>query len=88
MASLGKKILPAFVEVNDNKKPEAEIQSVPLHINSYGSTGNSKFKDHFNKLFKEANIPGPHYFEFSKMIEAWSSIKSEPFSSCCIILTL
>jgi hypothetical protein len=94
MANLGKKILSAFVEVSDDKKPEAEkpaeqkesYQPKPQPAtsfnsttanNSYASAGSSKFKDYFDKLFKEANIPGPDYFEFSKMIDAMQAVPDE-----------
>jgi hypothetical protein len=95
MANLGKKILSAFVEVSDDKKPEAAkpaeaTQSFPAvkpqpattfpgtTFNSpYASPVNSKFKDYFDKLFQEANIPGPDYFEFSKMIEAMQAVPDE-----------
>src|ERR1051325_2767728 len=95
MANLGKKFLSAFVELNDDKKKEAEKPADLKQIympatpqpaatftpttasNSYASTGNSKFAAYFEKLFKDANLPGPDYFEFSKMIEAMSSIPDE-----------
>lgn len=95
MANLGKKILSAFVEVNDSKKPETEkpaeapqsyqpAKPQPASTftgttanNSYASPVNSKFRDYFDKLFKEANIPGPDYFEFSKMIEAMQAVPDE-----------
>ncbi|WP_207514645.1 hypothetical protein [Longitalea luteola] len=94
MASLGKKILSAFVEVNDDKKQEAAkplpkeeqpkaapqtdftANRVTIH-NSYTSPVNSKFAAYFDKLFREANIPGPDYYEFSKMIEAMQAIADE-----------
>ncbi|WP_240348173.1 hypothetical protein [Longitalea arenae] len=94
MASLGKKILSAFVEVNDDKKPEAakplpkeELpKAAPEPVfsftsnaggNPYASAVNSKFAAYFDKLFHEANIPGPDYYEFSKMIEAMQAIPDE-----------
>jgi len=97
MASLGKKILSAFVVVNDDdKKPETEKQSskkeglskttpepVPGFTNttvnnSYASPVNSsKFKEYFDKLFREANLPGPDYFEYSKMLEAMQAVPDE-----------
>jgi gas vesicle protein len=90
MANLGKKILSAFVEVSDDKKPEAEkppekaTASTPSYSQSgstaksnYTSPVNSKFKDYFDKLFSEANIPGPDYFEFNKMIEVMRSVPDE-----------
>jgi len=93
MANLGKKILSAFVEVSDDKKKEAEKpveaqQNFPsakpattftatTASNSYASPVNSKFAAYFEKLFQEANIPGPDYFEFSKMIEAMQAVPDE-----------
>lgn len=95
MANLGKKILSAFVEVSDDKKPETEKQSSkkedlsktsePVSTftsttanNSYTTPANSsKFKEYFEKLFKEANLPGPDYFEYSKMLEAMQAVPDE-----------
>jgi hypothetical protein len=90
MANLGKKILSAFVEVSDDKKPETEKPqektntSTPIYNNttsavksSYAAPVSSKFKDYFDKLFSEANIPGPDYFEYSKMIEVMRTVPDE-----------
>jgi len=94
MANFGKKILSAFVEVNDDKKKEAEKppsteympKVEPLSLptftsttaqNSYTSPVNSKFAAYFEKLFMEANIPGPDYFEFSKMIDVMQAVPDE-----------
>jgi hypothetical protein len=94
MANFGKKILSAFVEVNDDKKKEAEKppsteympKSAPVSQpaytsttaqNSYASPVNSKFAAYFEKLFMEANIPGPDYYEFSKMIEVMQAVPDE-----------
>lgn len=81
MVSFGKKILSAFVEVKDKEqtvpeqhtpKPATEpVQRIAPAQNS------EKFKLYFEKLFHDANIPGPDYFEFSKMIEAMSGIADE-----------
>jgi len=96
MANLGKKILSAFVIVdNDDKKPETEKQpskkeglpkTTPDPVpgftsttvnNSYASPVISKFAAYFDKLFREANLPGPDYFEYSKMLEAMQAVPDE-----------
>jgi len=84
MASLGKRILSAFVEVTEEEK--AAVTKAPAtQVYATASPGStpvqqiqeSKFKVYFDKLFSEANIPGPDYFEFSKMTEAMRSIPDE-----------
>jgi hypothetical protein len=84
MASIGKKILAAFVEMQDEDKPPAERPAEPSqHYASAANAQNStvarseKFAQYFDKLFRDANLPGPDYFEFSKMIEAMSGIPDE-----------
>jgi hypothetical protein len=86
MASIGKKILAAFVEVADEEKPvtgkpsERKQNSVNVAAEGYKSFASAtagKFKQYFDKLFSDANIPGPDYFEFSKMTEAMISIPDE-----------
>jgi hypothetical protein len=84
MANLGKKILSAFVEVSDSQKtgnekpPEQPVTPVKQAASSsYASPVSSKFKDYFEKLFNEANIPGPDYYEFSKMIEVMKAVPDE-----------
>ncbi len=86
MASLGKKILSAFIEMEDKttKNEDAAAPSVPA---SYVPAGNqdrraatdidSKFSEHFNRLFADANLPGPDYYEFFKMTDAMHVIKDE-----------
>jgi hypothetical protein len=80
MASIGKKILSAFVEVTEESKPVTTVatKEEPATVNSNPPPAdNGKFIQYFDKLFADANIPGPDYFEFSKMIEAMQSIPDE-----------
>jgi hypothetical protein len=82
MANIGKKILSAFIEVNEEAKPpnSEEKTFTPannVETNQKPATNNSKFKEHFDLLFKEAEIQGPDYFEFAKMIEAMHCIPDE-----------
>ena len=84
--SLAKKILSAFVEMDDDKA-EAEKKSaysssdassnLQTNSNGYSGAGSEKFKQYFNTLFEEANMPGPDYFEFTKMIQAMKTVPEE-----------
>lgn len=42
-------------------RPTANVQIKEADI--------SKFEQHFSKLFDEANLPGPNYYEFWKMMD-------------------
>jgi len=87
MANIGRKILSAFVEVADEKETVTEREALKQHSTNSGQTAprrqtvsdetSEKFKQYFEKLFKDANLPGPDYFEFSKMTEAMISIPDE-----------
>jgi hypothetical protein len=91
MASLGKKILSAFVEVTDEEKSvakpeetkqysttnEAYVQTAQNRQSGNNASTTEKFKQYFDQLFKDANLPGPDYFEFTKMTEAMISIPDE-----------
>lgn len=83
MASFGKKFLSALVEITDEEKtvglPDKK-QDYPQPASTVKATyagTNEKFRQYFDKLFKDANLPGPDYFEFSKMIEAMQGIDDE-----------
>ena len=94
MASLGKKILSAFVEVReDHTKPptptappaqadQSAYAAAPAHpdqpAHAAAPAADGRFADYFDKLFSEANIPGPDYYEFSRMIDAMQLIPDEP----------
>jgi predicted nucleic acid-binding Zn-ribbon protein len=91
MASLGKKILSAFVELDNSEppvtKPAAQPQSAfqaPVRQAAIPATpdGGNKFSEHFNRLFAEANLPGPDYYEFFKMTEAMQVIADEKARFC------
>jgi hypothetical protein len=88
MSGLGKKILGAFVEVNENEKSqrtENAAGSVGSAAGSVTGTAGSvaagrpddRFAAHFDQLFSEANIPGPDYYEFSRMTAAMQAIADE-----------
>lgn len=83
MANIGKKILSAFIEIKDDEKKESE--KIPGQATVYKHESvtersyqvDDKFKQYFDKLFRESNIPGPDYFEFSKMTEAMHNLHDE-----------
>ena len=77
--NIGKKILSAFVEVGEDTQPEKESgprpQEGPPAFPPVKDSG--KFRQHFDQLWAEANIQGPDYFEFSRMVEAMKAIPDE-----------
>ena len=84
MASIGKKILSAFVEITGEDKPPPvkppesthdSTETRDVFIPAVETSG--KFRQYFEKLFRDANLPGPDYFEFAKMVEAMKSIPDE-----------
>lgn len=86
MASFGKRILSAFVEIEDKATTDKDTvaqsgQGAPAATYSAETRAvagdGSKFSEHFNKLFADANLPGPDYYEFSKMTAAMEVIKDE-----------
>lgn len=87
--SFGKKILSAFVEVDDNEKKDQEtvhnVTSTTEQKTSFSqpytqqaSAENvEKFRQYFEKLMSDSNLPGPDYFEFFKMVDAMKSMPDE-----------
>src|SRR4051812_13672471 len=88
MSSFGKKFLSAFVEVKDDEKAEQITVEEPVAKPAFrenrqqAADVNSKFNEYFNKLFAEANLSGPDYYEFSKMTEAMQGIPDEKARYC------
>ena len=83
MSSLSKKILSAFVEVREEPadSPGAIGNTVAEPAPSMQKR-DERFRSHFDQLFAEANIPGPDYFEFSKMTEAMQAIPNDQARYC------
>ena len=76
----------AFVDMDDDKeeaKPEiapaatTKAFTAPSPIAGTVTESSEKFRNYFANLFKDANMPGPDYYEFTKMVEAMSSIPDE-----------
>lgn len=84
MPSLGKKILSAFIELDDANTQDKEPAPQPIYVPSVHVSQDisNKFSEHFNRLFPEANLPGPGYYEFSKMTEAMQTIADEKARFC------
>jgi uncharacterized small protein (DUF1192 family) len=79
MTSIGKKIISAFVEV-DEKKPAAppvEMARDGGKVERPAERIDDRFAGHFDKLLTEANIPGPDYYEFARMIAVMQAIPDE-----------
>jgi len=59
---------PALIrQIADSRSPAGDA----------GPHTGDRFSEYFDKLFAEANIPGPDYYEFSKMISAMQAIPDE-----------
>jgi hypothetical protein len=71
MINIGKKIISAFVEI----PPDDPIQPQD-HAQPQGHA-DERFAGHFDKLLREANIPGPDYYEFARMIAVMQAIPDE-----------
>ena len=82
MANFLKKALGVFVEFDEEQqnvstpKPVATTSGTPIQTpSSYNAkpflndADIERFGKHFDALFDKANLPGPDYFEFCKMME-------------------
>jgi hypothetical protein len=78
MAGIFKKALGLFVEFEEETPQSEKSQSsqtpsvtpkstTPSHVFNAGEI--DKFEKHFEKMFNQANLPGPDYFEFWKTME-------------------
>ena len=81
MARIGKKILSAFIETTEQvpAAPAAAVTPKVEIVEAPASTpaSDQRFADYFDKLFSDVNIPGPDYYEFSKMVAAMQVIPDE-----------
>ena len=87
--SFGKKILSAFVEIEEDEKEDESQTHTPKevvhkttttikeNVVSISTEDEEKFKSYFNKLLNDSKSSGPDYFSFSKMIEAMTIIADE-----------
>lgn len=74
MASFFKKALGVFVEFDDAPNDTPSSGSAPsisreISSNPANHAEAEKFEKYFDQLFDKANLPGPDYFEFYKMME-------------------
>jgi chromosome segregation ATPase len=89
MSGIFKKAMGLFVEFEeDPQNPSSAKQPSPSATTSSASRVSTqqmlnaeefdKFEKHFEKLFDQANLPGPDYYEFMKMMETLEAhIKDE-----------
>lgn len=90
MASLGKKLLSAFIEVDDSEdhheKKETQtataFQTPMPAATTVAAEADNKFSEHFNRLFADARKAGPGYYEFTKMTGAMQVIADEKARYC------
>jgi hypothetical protein len=82
MPGIGRKIISAFLEMEEKKDtapPSAAPPAAPTDPRSSkpDDRPDDRFAGHFDKLLGEANIPGPDYFEFARMIAVMQAIPDE-----------
>jgi hypothetical protein len=78
MAGLFKKALGIFVEFDEDSHPQNDSGTTPTPTPTFKSQASShvfnaseidKFEKHFEKMFEQANLPGPDYYEFWRMMD-------------------
>lgn len=76
MSSIFRKALGMFVEFEEDAQQESQQtasnnSNIPVEglKGSLSKAEAEKFEKHFDKLFDQANLPGPDYYEFYKMME-------------------
>jgi chromosome segregation ATPase len=79
MTTIFKKALGLFVEFDENN-PEnpagptgKPISVLSGPVSNFNQEELDKFSAHFAQLFEEANLPGPDYYEYWKMMETLES---------------
>lgn len=86
MAGIFKKAMSLFVEFEeDQNKSAPEVSPVPTGaaknhapLKTLNAEDFDKFEKHFERMFDQANLPGPDYYEFWKMTETLEAhIKDE-----------
>ncbi len=91
MSSIFRKAMGLFIVLED-EKPDVEQQStvaetpqsqpnqqnIPQPTVTVSHQEVAKFEQHFAKLFDQANLPGPDYYEFWKMMDALESHILDP----------
>jgi hypothetical protein len=83
MTRIGKKILSAFLDIGEETKQShadprpADAAPVPVATTTVAPATEQRFAGYFDKLFGDANIPGPDYYEFARMIGAMQAIPDE-----------
>jgi hypothetical protein len=92
MANFAKKIISAFLEVDEKKAagspPDKGSREGAANAGSGAATSgertaqagdrmDERFAGHFDQLLSEANIAGPDYYEFARMIAVMQGIPDE-----------
>jgi hypothetical protein len=86
MAGIFKKAMSLFVEFEEEQKKSSPQASPTSSAHSRPAVAQQvlnadefdKFEKHFEKVFDQANLPGPDYYEFWKMMETLEAhIKDE-----------